>query len=48
MCIMGCPDFWPDYYILIYYPQELMKSSGYSWQLITAIGDRGYGLTICG
>jgi hypothetical protein len=22
--------------------------SGYSWQLITAIGDRGDGLTICG
>jgi hypothetical protein len=29
-------------------PSGADEVSGYSWQLMTAIGDRGDGLTICG
>jgi hypothetical protein len=47
---MVCPKFRVDYYVLIYYThcQELMKSAGMQWQLITAIlNEEGDSLAIC-
>jgi hypothetical protein len=47
LCIMVCPSFWEDYYMLIYtHCWELMNSVG-SHGSSTAVRDEGDGLSLC-